>query len=236
MYARNVGEYTATLVQQYLAAGSDPQIPYDGKRAKDQYRPSGLASAPPGESHDRGVAVFSAHQAKGREAPHVILLHAVADRAGFSPEVKNNALLNLVREVDANTAAEERRLLYVGMTRAEQSLDILTRRGEESAFLDDIDAYLDRVRTLADPGSVGDRVTLTAKVDQLWDDLHETKAQAGRLTDDSGSIPFVAWTRTNPPTVREGCWYEFTDVEVSEYKDDRELHFTAETTVEALDN
>lgn len=259
-YARQVGEYTATLVEQHLAAGSDPsdimvlsrydtgapytdmvkealeerKIPYDGKRATDQYRPPRMASAPSEESPERGVAVFSAHQAKGREAPHVILLHAAADRAGFSPEVKTNELLNLVREVDTNPAAEERRLFYVGMTRAEQSLDLLTRRGEESVFLDEIDAYLVRVQTVAHPGAVGECVTISAKVDQLWDDTHETKAQAGRLTDDSGSITFVAWTNTNPPMVREGVWYEFMGVEVSEYQGDRELHFTAETTVESL--
>jgi len=251
-YADRVGEYAANLVEQYLSEGSDPEdvmilsrydsgapfvdrvkdalearnIPYDGKADGDRYRPDGATAG-----SDAGVSVFSAHQAKGREAPHVILLHVAQSEDGFSPDVRNNELLNPVREVSANTEAEERRLFYVALTRSEATLDLLTKAGEKSAFLDEIDAYLARSESIVDPGEVGERVRITATVATLWDDPHESQAQAGLLEDESGRIKFVSWEQTDPPVVAEGKTYVFDEVEVSEFDGDREIHFTESTTI-----
>ncbi|MFW5950240.1 MAG: UvrD-helicase domain-containing protein [archaeon] len=252
-YAERVGEYAANIVEQYLNEGSDPDdvmilsrydsgapfvdqvkdaleardIPYDGKADGDRYRPD---NAPAGS--DAGVSVFSAHQAKGREASHVILLNVAQGEDGFAPDVRNNDLLNPVRDVSANTEAEERRLFYVALTRSERTIDLLTKAGKESAFLDEIDAYLARSESVVDPGEVGDRVRITATVATLWDDTHESQAQAGLLEDESGRIKFVSWERTDPPVVAEGERYVFDEVEVSEYNGDREIHFTESTTIQ----
>lgn len=259
-YARRVGEYAATLVDRYVDAGSDPadvmilsrydsgapyvdrvkealearEIPYDG--AEDRYRPSrsGSGSASRTEGDDGGVSVFSAHQAKGREAPHVVLLHVAAGEDGFSPDVRNDDLMTVVRDVEANTAAEERRLFYVALSRTEETLDVLTRAGAESPFLDEIDDYVVPVRSVVDPGEVGERVTITATVSQLWDP-HESQQQVGLLEDETGRIKFVAWKNADPPEVEERVRYEFADVDVSEYEGQREIHFTEETTVAAVD-
>ncbi|KDE59893.1 hypothetical protein EL22_15025 [Halostagnicola sp. A56] len=176
-YAIRVGEYAATLVEEYLEARSDPNdvmilsrydsgadfvnrvtsaledrgIPYDGKDDADSFRPPDTPRAGRG-ADDGGVSVFSAHQAKGREAPHVILLHVAAGADGFSPDVRNDELLDLARDVRASEGTEERCLFYVAVTRSESTLDLLTRSGEESVFLEEIGAHVSRPTGVADPG------------------------------------------------------------------------------------
>ncbi|WP_424001065.1 UvrD-helicase domain-containing protein [Haloarcula salina] len=256
-YVHRVGKYAADLVEEYTAGKSEPKdvmilsrydsganfvnqvkdelenrnIPYDGKQ--DTFRPG---RAPPADSDadGGGVSVFSAHQAKGREAPHVILLHVGEGENGFSPDVRNDELQNVVRDIPANTAAEERRLFYVALTRSKETLDLLTRVGKESPFLDEIDDHVESIAPLSNPGAVGDHLTITAQVTQLWEDTHESQDQAGLLKDATGRIKFVAWQRTDPPTVEEGTWYELTDVKVAEFDGSRELHFTDGTRVSAL--
>lgn len=258
-YAERVGEQAAELAARYLDAGSDPddimvlsrydagapytdlvkdaledrEIPYDGNGDRDTYRPPEMQSPSHRES-EMGVSVFSAHQAKGREAPHVILLHVATGPAGFSPETKSDDLVNPIRDIPANTAAEERRLFYVALTRAEQSLDILTRRNQHSAFLDEISSYLAFRQSTANPGRVGEQISLTAKVEKLWKDTHPKKEQAGLLKDGTGTIKFVAWASVSPPQLQENVWYDFHDLEVSEYSDELELHFTSQTQVNRL--
>ena len=251
-YAERISEYAANLTEQYLDDGSDPgevmvlsrygeganfvsrvkeelearEIPYDGKKDHDRYRPG--AEVDPKED---GVSVFTAHQAKGREAAHVILLNVATGNDGFSPDARNDELLNLVRDVPANEEAEERRLFYVALTRSENTLDLLTRADEESSFLDEISEFVVRERTIADPGCVGDRVFIRATVERLWENTHESQRQAGLLEDDSGRIKFVSWESANLPMVREGASYEFDGVEVTEYDGKCEIHLTEETTV-----
>ncbi len=71
------------------------------------------------------VRIMTLHGAKGLEFPAVII-----------PGVREG-LIPLKREGSAVDTAEERRLFYVGMTRAEEEL-ILVSGGEESEFVSDI--------------------------------------------------------------------------------------------------
>jgi len=253
-YVERVGEYAANLAEQYVDDGSDPgdvmilsrydegasfvdrvkeefearEIPYDGK--EDRYRPD-AEDVDPAED---GVSVFSAHQAKGREAAHVIILHVAEGDDGFSPDARNDELLNLVRDVPANDEAEERRLFYVGLTRSEDTLDLLTRAGEESSFLDEISEYIFRERSVIAPGDVGDRISIRARVERLWENTHQSQRQAGLLEDDSGRIKFVSWESANLPMVREGVCYEFDGAKVEEYEGEPEIHLTEGTAVEPI--
>jgi DNA helicase-4 len=252
-YAERLGEYAANLTEQYLDDGSDPgevmvlsrygkganfvnrvkeelearEIPYDGKEDYDRYRPD-AADVDPEED---GVSVFTAHQAKGREAAHVILLNVATGNDGFSPDARNDELLNLVRDVPANEEAEERRLFYVALTRTEDTLDLLTRANEGSSFLDEISEFVVRERTVADPGDIGDRVFMRATVERLWENTHESQRQAGLLEDNSGRIKFVSWESADLPMVREGVCYEFDGLKVTEYEGKCEIHLNEETTV-----
>ncbi len=83
----------------------------------------------------RGVSLLSVHSAKGRQAEHVLILDASEGRMGFPSQVEDPAVLNPVRLVPMVPVEEERRLFYVALTRAKQSLDIQTCANRPSCFI-----------------------------------------------------------------------------------------------------
>jgi DNA helicase IV len=66
------------------------------------------------------------HASKGLEADHVVLLNADSGRVGFPSEIVDDPLLGLVSpDEETFQNAEERRVIYVAMTRARHTLTIL---------------------------------------------------------------------------------------------------------------
>lgn len=81
------------------------------------------------------------HASKGLEADHVVLLNADGGRMGFPSEIVDDPLLLLVspqQEVFEN--AEERRVMYVAMTRARLTLTIMASKARPSSFAEEIKA------------------------------------------------------------------------------------------------
>lgn len=79
------------------------------------------------------------HASKGLEADHVILLNADSGRTGFPSEIVDDPLLSLVSpEVEAFENAEERRVMYVAMTRARHTLTILASKSRPSSFVTEL--------------------------------------------------------------------------------------------------
>ncbi|WP_319825889.1 3'-5' exonuclease [Thalassovita sp.] len=79
------------------------------------------------------------HASKGLEADHVILLNADSGRTGFPSEIVDDPLLSLVSpEEEAFQNAEERRVMYVAMTRARHTLVILASNARPSAFVTEL--------------------------------------------------------------------------------------------------
>ncbi len=78
----------------------------------------GEQPARPAADNPRGVALFSIHKAKGKEFPNVVYF-------------------DLSRQVSPNAqeAAEERRVAYVGVTRAEERLLVTADRARPSPFV-----------------------------------------------------------------------------------------------------
>jgi DNA helicase-4 len=247
-YERRVGTYAADLVEGFVDERSDPSevmvlcrydggaayldelkdelehrdIPYDGK--DDTFRPADM----PGEYEDgfeaeAGVSAFSVHQAKGREAKHVVLLHAATGPMGFPPDDRDDDLIAPVQDVPTNTTAEERRLFYVALTRATDDLHVMTRAGKRSPFVTEIESFFEERTSLITPGEEGDRVSVTARVDRLWEDTHETQQQAGVLEDTTGTSKFVAWKNDNPPEVVADTWYKLEELRVNEYNGEQQL-------------
>jgi DNA helicase-4 len=252
-YVRRVRRYALDLVQRYQSQGADPsdimilcrfddavpyldevkkglrslEIPYIGK--SDNYR------GPDDQSAD-GVAVYSLYQAKGREAKHVILLHAAEGSYGFPPADRDNELIEPVQPLPLGGTQEERRAFYVAITRSKQTLDLLTRREKESQFLDEISSFTETV----DAGKVepldeiGEYMAVKAKVDKLldpWTNQHQRGFLGDRY---GGSARFVSWQNNDPPTLEEGEWYSLTGVRVGEYKDEKELVLTQDCSVTHL--
>lgn len=252
-YVRRVRLYAVNLVREYLAAGAKPndimvlcryddavpylteikdglqsqEIPYVGK--SDQYRgPDGSA--------ERGVSVYSLYQAKGREAEHVILVHAAKGPYGFPSDRREDELLDPVKPLDVGGIQEERRGFYVAITRTKETLDFLTRAEKQSQFLTEIDEYT----TSVDAGQVqplediGERMTVIVEVDRVldpWTKQHQRAILADRY---GGSARFVSWASTEPPTLESGEWYRLSAIKVSKFKGEKELVWTDESTLKHL--
>lgn len=79
------------------------------------------------------------HSSKGLEADHVILLRADSGRSGFPSEMVDDPLLSLVSsEAEPFENAEERRVMYVAMTRARHTLTIFASEARPSAFVTEL--------------------------------------------------------------------------------------------------
>ncbi|MFO1089945.1 MAG: UvrD-helicase domain-containing protein [Hyphomicrobiales bacterium] len=79
------------------------------------------------------------HAAKGLEADHVIILGVDSGRLGFPSQIVDDPLLSLVSpEAEMFPNAEERRVMYVAMTRARFTLTILTSTTRPSSFVTEL--------------------------------------------------------------------------------------------------
>ncbi|QIR86276.1 UvrD-helicase domain-containing protein [Paracoccus sp. AK26] len=85
------------------------------------------------------ISFKTIHASKGLEADHVILLNADSGRTGFPSEIVDDPLLALVSpEEEAFENAEERRVMYVAMTRARHTLTILASNARPSSFVTEL--------------------------------------------------------------------------------------------------
>jgi DNA helicase-4 len=85
------------------------------------------------------ISFKTIHASKGLEADHVILLNADSGRTGFPSEIVDDPLLSLVSpEQEAFQNAEERRVMYVAMTRARHTLTILASSARPSSFVTEL--------------------------------------------------------------------------------------------------
>ena len=251
-YVRRVRKYTIDLVTEYITDGAAPgdimilcryddavpylseikeglqaqQIPYVGK--SDQY-------CGPDNKND-GVAVYSLYQAKGREADHIVLVHAAEGPYGFPSNRRQGELLAPVQPPVVGDIEEERRAFYVAITRTKRTLDILTRGNQQSRFLDEIDDYTETVDAghVEPLDEVGELMTVTAKVERLFDSFTK-QHQAGILTDRyGGSARFVSWKSDNPPTLEENQWYRLSNLKVSEYDEQKEIVWNTRSSVQPI--
>ncbi|MDE0347719.1 MAG: UvrD-helicase domain-containing protein, partial [Boseongicola sp.] len=95
-------------------------------------RPPNLDSL--GRQHPRlRFSYMTVHRAKGLEADYVVVLGLCAGRLGFPVEIADDPLL-VMAAPEAHPNAEERRLLYVALTRARRQAFLLAEGGAPSAF------------------------------------------------------------------------------------------------------
>jgi len=81
------------------------------------------------------IRFMTVHRSKGLEADHIIILRAASGRMGFPSEIVDDSLLDLVLpEPESFDHAEERRLFYVAMTRARQTVTVMVDRDNPSVF------------------------------------------------------------------------------------------------------
>ncbi len=86
------------------------------------------------------ITVSTAHKAKGLEATMVIVLDAV--ERSYPLIHPNWVFTRILGDSLEKIIAEERRLFYVALTRAEESLTILTSGRNPSPFIDEIQEHM----------------------------------------------------------------------------------------------
>jgi DNA helicase IV len=89
------------------------------------------------------VKFMTIHKSKGLEADYVILLRLEGGEYGFPCFVQDDPILQFVLpEPEPMDLSEERRLLYVALTRAKRSVYIMQNERSQSAFTEELNQLL----------------------------------------------------------------------------------------------
>lgn len=82
------------------------------------------------------VTFSTVHGSKGLEADHVLVPRMVTGRYGFPSTITDDPVLRTVMSNDDQFPhGEERRLFYVALTRAKESVTMMSVQGQESPFV-----------------------------------------------------------------------------------------------------
>jgi len=96
----------------------------------------------------------SVHSSKGLEADFVIVADLMADHHGFPSEIQDDPILHLVlSDEDSFKDSEERRLLYVALTRAKHQTHLVADASCPSRFAEELANGKYQVTVTGDPNS-----------------------------------------------------------------------------------
>jgi replication factor A1 len=116
------------------------------------------------------------------------------------------------------------------------------RRSIVSSYLDEAD--MDRedlsggsteAATVADIDAPEEWIDLTVKIVDLWEPGADSIAQVGLLGDETGTIKFTKWAKSDLPELEEGAVYRLGSVVTDEYQGRFSVKLNSSTTVEELD-
>lgn len=92
------------------------------------------------------ITGVSAHSAKGKQADFVIVLDVNDDKYGFPSKIASDPILEaILPTLDNYKYTEERRLFYVALSRAKQTVFVQAELGKESAFVKELRSFTDDV-------------------------------------------------------------------------------------------
>ena len=81
------------------------------------------------------ITYRTVHGSKGLEADYVVLVNLESGRHGLPSEIEDDPILNLaMSDLETFEHAEERRLLYVALTRARKQAFLVTKLNKDSMF------------------------------------------------------------------------------------------------------
>jgi ssDNA-binding replication factor A large subunit len=118
------------------------------------------------------------------------------------------------------------------------------RRSVVNTYLDEAGMERDQLggggggnerKDIADVDHAEEWIDLTAKVVDLWDAQSDAVAQVGLLGDETGTIKFTKWSKSDLPTLEEGAVYDLRNVVTDEYQGRFSVKLNRTTTIEELD-
>ncbi len=89
-------------------------------------------------NHQENLSVrfITVHSSKGLEADHIIIPKLSSENLGFPSQIEDDPVLQLAMPAGDNFQySEERRLFYVALTRARQSVTLISLEKKESQFI-----------------------------------------------------------------------------------------------------
>ncbi|MFB6111533.1 MAG: replication factor A [Halobacteriaceae archaeon] len=119
------------------------------------------------------------------------------------------------------------------------------RRSVQSHYLDEADLSREELGgarsgndqvEIADIDDPEQWVDLTAKVVELWDARSDAVGQVGLLGDETGTIKFTAWAKSDLPSLEEGEVYRLGNVVTDEYQGRYSVKLNRTTTIEQVDD
>ena len=117
------------------------------------------------------------------------------------------------------------------------------RRSVQSHYLDEAGLDRDEVQPsggnksvqAADVTEPEQWVDVTVKVVDLWDARSDAVSQVGLVGDESGTIKFTKWAKSDLPTLEEDKVYHLQNVVTDEYQGRYSIKLNRTTTVQELD-
>jgi len=117
------------------------------------------------------------------------------------------------------------------------------RRSVINTYLDDAGMERDELsggggnehKEIHDIDAPEEWIDVTTKVVDLWDATSDAVAQVGLLGDETGTIKFTKWSKSDLPTLEEGSVYDLRNVVTDEYQGRFSVKLNRTTTIEKLD-
>mgnify|MGYP001055010831 CR=1 FL=1 len=100
---------------------------------------SGLITVKYSRRPDLDISFLTAHKSKGLQADYVFIVNNKNTKTGFPSRIQDSSILHLLlKKQEEFPYAEERRLFYVALTRAKKKSFIVTVKGLESEFVQEL--------------------------------------------------------------------------------------------------
>ena len=90
------------------------------------------------EKPELDITFMSIHKSKGLEYDEVIILNFKDYLSGFPNKIEDDSVLRFLKDKEEYPYAEERRLLYVGLTRTKNNVYLLSPKYDKSVFISEL--------------------------------------------------------------------------------------------------
>jgi len=145
-----------------------------------------------------------------------------SEQADVSVDDVEERLRNLVEEYKVPMDEARRSVTSHFAKETGVSRDELGSEGSENATVAQID-------------TPEEWLTVDVKVAELWEPSSDSIAQTGLVGDETGTIKFTSWAKSDVPTLEEGATYRLQNVVTDEFQGRMSVKLNSSTEVEEID-